>query len=268
METVLTPVRSARVHYRHDLRSLIYVVLDTGNGGIIRNLSDRGAGIQAVGALRANQTVRIQFELRFPRLRIDTRAEVIWSASSGQCGVRFLDLPPRQARQIDEWILGNLLECIPHNTSANIFALPVGPEPVVKEDGLLVSAASRNVIALEPPKRVREGELQNRGASGRDASMELDWLSQPLSGRSVAWMVDSLIVVAALLLFSLIFLSVAHELPRWPLSLGLGLGAAIFVVAFYWGFFRYFAGASLGERLARLTEPGDGENEEEAARFR
>jgi hypothetical protein len=274
MEAVSTPVRHARAHHRHDLRALTYVVLDEGNGGIIRNLTNRGAAIQAVAALHPDQVVRIRFELRYPKLRVDTRAEVKWANPSGQCGVRFLDVSPRVARQINEWIFGNLLESIPQHSGRNgsIFAHALQiAEPVAEDDGLLVSSTSRKVISLQPRSVPgNAGSAMNSSANLLDASLELDWLSQPLSGWSLAWTVDSLIVVAALLLFSLVFLSIAHELPKWPENLEVAFGAAIFVAAFYWGFFQFFAGASMGARLARLTSADHKEDEEarNAARFR
>ena len=80
------------------------------------------------------------------------------------------------------------------------------------------------------------------------------WLSQPLSGRTLAWLVDGLIVVAGLLLFALIFLSIAHELPPWSVTLGAFLAAAAFIVAAYWGVFAVFGGPSLGARLARASD--------------
>jgi hypothetical protein len=85
----------------------------------------------------------------------------------------------------------------------------------------------------------------------------------------LAWTVDSLVVVASLLLFGLVFLSVTHELPRWPFSLEWGVGAAILVTALYWGFSFVFGRATLGARLARLTG-GDQENEDagDTDRFR
>jgi hypothetical protein len=99
---------------------------------------------------------------------------------------------------------------------------------------------------------------------------ELDWLSRPISGRQMAWTLNSLIVFAALLLFSLVFLAVTQDLPRWPLDLEAGFVAAIVVIAFYWMFFRLLGGSSLGDRLARLAEsdvPGDKEARD-CARFR
>lgn len=271
MEAVSSPAQHARAHYRHDLRTLTYVVLDGANGGIIRNLTHQGATIQAVGALRADQIVRLRFELRYPRLRVETRGEVVWAKPSGQCGVRFLDLSPRLARQINEWIFGNLLESIPQHAGRNgsIFApiLQIA-ESIAEEDGLLVSSASRKVIPLERATYSRVlPSATDRVAN--PSSLELDWLSQPLSGRSLAWIVDSLIVIAALLLFSLVFLSIVHELPKWPKNLEAGFGATIFVVASYWGFFRIFGGASMGARLARITATDeDDEDVRNAARFR
>jgi hypothetical protein len=270
MEAVSSPAQNRRAEYRHDLRALTYVVLDQANGGIIRNLTCRGAAIQAVAALPVNQVVRVRFELRYPRLRVEARGQVLWSDSSGRCGVRFLDLSAGTARQINEWIFGSLLESIPQYAGGNrsIFA-PIGQMagPVVEDDGLLVSSTSRRVIPMQVPRETPSAEQRTAGQVS--SSVELDWLSQPLSGWSLAWLVDSLIVVAAMLLFGLVFLSVAHELPKWPENAEAAVAAAIFVVAFYWGFFRLLAGASMGARLMHLSGADARELEAGgAARFR
>jgi len=273
MEAVTSPARPARAHHRHSLRTLTYVVLDEANGGIIRNLNHEGVAVQAVAALRLHQMVRLRFELRFPRLRVEARGEVLWSNSSGQCGVRFLDLPPRMIRQINEWIFGNLLESVPqHSPHAgsilwNVTSISGSTE---ESDGLIVSQAPRKVIQLEPqPLHIESSPEEDKAPSPlADAPLELDWLSQPLSGRSLAWAVDSLVVVASLLLFGLVFLSVTHELPRWPLSLEAGLGAVILVVALYCGFSFAFGRATLGARLARLTGRDQEDDDGEEDRFR
>ena len=110
MDAGTSPAKQMRAQHRHELRSLTYVTLDQANGGIVRNLTHDGIGVQVVAALRPQQQLRVRFELRYPRLRVETRGEVMWATFSGQCGIRFLDLPDRTGRQINEWILGNLLE--------------------------------------------------------------------------------------------------------------------------------------------------------------
>src|SRR5580700_1972854 len=150
MQASAVSARQARAHYRHELRTLTYVTLDDANGGIIRNLNHEGVAVQAVGSLREQQRVRLRFELRFPRLRVDTYGQVSWAGSSGQCGVRFLNLPAQTARQIDQWIFSNLLDALAHDAARDhsIFATLL-PSPAVEEniekenDGLTVSAAPR-----------------------------------------------------------------------------------------------------------------------------
>jgi hypothetical protein len=269
MHAASTSTRQVRAHHRQSLHTLTYVTLDEGNGGIVRNLSHEGVAIQAVGALRLHQRVRVRFELRQPRVRIDCQGEVAWADASGQCGIRFLDLPPQTIRQINEWIFGDLLDSIPSRTNS-IFG--AASEARAEGDGLLLSSGARKVIQLQLPEvggQLGSSEAVDTEVSA-EAPHELDWLSRPLSGKQMAWTLNSLIVFAAMLLFSLVFLAVTHELPRWPLDLEAGFGAVIFVIAFYWLFFRVLGGTSMGARLARLAGSdfsGD-ENAEDSARFR
>jgi len=275
MQAGLSPAREARARCRHEVLSLLYVTLDETNGGIIRNLTHEGMAVQAVVAVRPGQRLRVRFELPRPRLRVDTRGEVVWAEPGGRCGVRFLDLSPRVERRIDEWIFGNLLESAPlHSQQVGSMFPSSRPmtTPLVagatEDDGLMISPAVVKVIELpsQPGPHVPLGGQEDAEAAA-GTSVELDWLSRPLSSRGIAWLVNTLTVVAALLLFTLVFLAVARELPRWPVAMA--TGATIFVAAAYWGFFKLFGGISLGARLARLAgyEP---EDEEPAgnARFR
>lgn len=274
MEAGLSPARQARVKHRHELRTLTYVTLDQADVGIVRNLNHEGIGVQAVAALRLHEQLRVRFELRNPRLRVETRGEVTWSTASGQCGIRFLDLPPRMVRQINEWIFGNLLEGISHH--AERAGLMFGwsplcspcPDIVGEEDGLIVSAAPVKVLELRaltvPAQRVAAHDYGAEAVP--QARSELDWLSQPLSGRALAWTVNSLVVVAALLLFVLVFLSVTGAPPQRPLTM-LG-GAVLFVAGLYWGFFQLFGRLSPGKRLARSTECDRDQEEAKGDRFR
>ena len=279
MQAVSFPARQPRTQYRHELRTLTYVSLDEGNGGIIRNLNQQGVAVQAVGPLHEQQRVRLRFELRFPRLRVETYGQVSWASSSGQCGIRFVDLPPRARHQISEWIFANLLDSIareathPQSMFGNSSVVSITRE---EDDGLIVSAPPHAAIRLEPSvagrnaahvlRPPREEDLADLAS---DPRAQTTWLSQPLSGRTLAWLVDTLVMLAALLLFALIFLSIAHELPQWRLTLGAASVAVIFVAAAYWALFAIFGGASLGARLAQAASGFAEEEEgEDAGRFR
>jgi hypothetical protein len=282
MQVVSFPARQARAHYRHELRTLTYVTLDDANGGIIRNLNHEGVAVQAVAPLRQHERVRLRFELRYPRLRVETSGQVSWASPSGKCGIRFVDLPARTSHQINEWIFSNLLDALARDAAhpRSIFGasvVSIVEENVPQEeDGLTLSAAPRPAIRLEPIAgkledapvlpQYREEEL---AGPAYEPYVQMSWLSRPVSGRTLAWLVDGLVVTAAVLLFALIFLSIAKELPPWPLTLGTASAAAIFVAATYRAVFAVFGGPSLGTRLAQATSGLEEREESEAAdRFR
>jgi hypothetical protein len=298
MQTASFPARQTRTHYRHELRTLTYVTLDEANGGILRNLNHEGVAVQAVGPLLQHQRVRLRFELRFPRLRVETYGQVSWASPSGQCGIRFVDLPERSRRQINEWIFSNLLDAVARDADhfRSVFGASVvsivheknAREENVREgnpheenapeedDGLTLSPSSCPVIRLEPsvarsdeaPVLPRHSEEDTTDPADYPYG-EMNWLSQPLSGRTIAWLVDGLIVIAGLLLFALIFLSITHELPPWPLTLETASAAAVFVAAVYWAVFAVFGGPSLGARLAQAASGLEEEEEgEDGSRFR
>ncbi|HKN17220.1 MAG TPA: PilZ domain-containing protein [Candidatus Sulfotelmatobacter sp.] len=283
MQVVSFPARQARTHYRHELRTLTYVTLDTANGGIIRNLNSEGVAVQAVAPLRQHQRVRLRFELRFPRLRIETYGQVRWSSPSGQCGIRFVDLPVRTSRGIGEWIFSNLLDSLvrePGNrpifqgSRGSISQAEVTPENAPAESGLILSSYPRPSIRPESSSSWFERTMPpqpHQAESLTEAALQPDlysnWLSRPISARTLAWLVDALIMIAGLLLFTLIFLAITHELPSWPVTLGIATVAALFVAGAYWALFALFGGASLGARLAQAVSCGQ-EEVSEGDRFR
>jgi hypothetical protein len=267
MQAGASPARQVRAQLRHGLRTLTYVTLDQANGGVVRDLTYKGIGVQAVSAVRPGQVLHVRFELRSPRVMVAARGEVMWATESGQCGIRFLDLSPRMTRQISEWIFGSLLVGLPPHADSRFSSRSlelVGEE----DDGLFVSAAPVNVIQLPlRPEAAATASLRgNGGEASSEQEAELDWLSRPLSGRGLAWTVNTLAVLAAVLLFALIVLFVIGEPPKWPVALA--VGAAVLMGALYWGFFRVFGGGSLGARLVRLRDSSREEGEERDPRFR
>lgn len=279
MDAGQAPARQARAQHRHELRTLTYACVEEANGGIVRDINHRGIGLQVVAAVRPQEQLRVRFELCQPRVRVETRGEVLWATRSGQCGIRFLDISPKMARQIDQWIFGNLLEeASLHSERAGF--LFTGPQlagtrsswPATdaadEDDGLMISPAPLHVIELpmRPDLLVPDPAHGVAPQIAPHGSPGFDWLSQPLSGRGLIWTINTLVIVAALLLFAVVFLSITGEPPRWPLTTA---GAtAIFVGVLYWGFFRLFGGASPGERLARMAGRDVEQAEAKHARFR
>jgi hypothetical protein len=245
-----------RLHYRHQIQSLVYVTLDEGNGGIIRNLSQDGAAIQAVGALRPGQQLRVRFDLLNPKTRVDVRAQVSWANPAGQAGLRFMDLCSQSSRQLNDWIFLNLLRGLER-------ASPVLSDPGELDD-LILSASARPAIRL--PLAV------NRVAvNSPSEAVSLAWWPRPLSSRDLARLIDVLVLLSAVLMFFCIFLGVAHTLPAWPVATALAAGVSGFFTALYWYLCSWLGCGTAGVQLARMAMQ-DTEAEkmlrEEESRFR
>ncbi|MBZ5694958.1 MAG: TonB family protein [Acidobacteriia bacterium] len=99
------PASERRLHTRQQLRSLAYVVLDEGNGGIVLNISEGGFSVQAVTSLVEDALPSVRFQLSGSREWIETGARIAWRGESKKVvGLAFVDLPDQAAGQIREWI--------------------------------------------------------------------------------------------------------------------------------------------------------------------
>jgi len=249
--------QNQRVHYRHPIHSLVYVTLEQGNGGIIRNLSEDGAAIQAVGPLEPHQSLRILFDLLSPKTRVDVHAKVAWANPSGQAGLCFLDLDPGSRRQLNEWIFLHLLRGA--EQASRILNGPGG------NDDLILSGSARPAIRL-PGLAVLESTVREP-----PDMLSFPWWPRPVSTRTLARLMDGLVVFSAVLMFFCAFLAVAHTLPPWEVALGLLVGAFGFFSTLYWCLFAVMGRGTAGVRLARIAG-GDADAEanlrEREARFR
>jgi PilZ domain len=254
-----SPARDAsgnqRIHYRHPIHSLIYVILDEGNGGIIRNLSQNGAAVQAVGALRPGQEIRMRFDLLKPRSRFDVRAVVSWANPSGQAGVRFTDVSRQTCRQLNEWIFANLMRGLEQTSPA----YPVPGE----QDDLILSTYARPAIrvglraASAPAPRKTEDVIS------------LGWWPVPIRPTVLAKFMDCLILFSAILMFFCAFLATAREIPAWPLTALVGVGVCGLFTSLYWCLGSWLGCGTLGAQLAKTAVRGRNlPMREQRARFR
>ncbi len=204
--------------------------------------------IQAVAPLQPNQQLNLRFELLSPRVRIDAQGRVAWANSSGQGGVQFLDLTPRAQRSLRDWLLIQMFSAAAISGRDSIFS--------ALESELTFSADARPAIVVEPP--VAEDYESPR----------VTWGLFSLTARSFSIFVDTLVLLCAVLLFSISSIAVMGALPAWPLAIALLLTASTIFVAVYQVLFSDFlCGATPGRRLALLASYPPGQ-EEEAQRFR
>lgn len=105
---------------------------------------------------------------------------------------------------------------------------------------LLFSAASRPTIELEPrtttPQRFR-----------------LQWCPVPISLTALTKLLDGLILLCAVLLFTVMSLIMTNILPTWPVTVLLAVGITAVFVALYWFLFVFWIGATPGAHLAQMA---------------
>jgi hypothetical protein len=219
---------------RFPLRSLAYVRLENNNGGIIRDLTESGIALQAVSPLKPGDDVVLHFDLFSPRVRIESRARVAWADESGQAGVSFTDLSPRVRRAVRDWMLIQILTAAAASGRDTIFA-PLDTQ-------LVLSPAAMPAIAL--PAQPTVGEIQ--------------WGLFDVSTRTFSIILDTVVLICAVLLFSVTAIAAMGGLPPLPIAATLLMAsAAIFVAVYHLIFSDFLCGPTPGKRLADVAASAD-----------
>jgi TonB family protein len=98
-----------RSHVRQKLAAVVYLDIGTDNGGIAVDLSEEGAGVQAVGPLTERTDVVLRIQLPNSQRPIETPAQIAWVRESHRfAGIRFVDMPPEARARIQECISSQL----------------------------------------------------------------------------------------------------------------------------------------------------------------
>jgi len=239
--------QNRRSGYRHKLRSLSHIKLDSGNFGILRDVSDRGATLQLLSRLAPDQIVHLQLELANPRLRFEVEARVVWSDSLAQAGLIFVNISSRSQRLLKEWLFTQILSdshrVVGDHASELLFSAPLRPTIHLQPN-----ASSR----LSPATPVR-----------------LLWFNLP--ALRFSRLVDATALMCAVLLFNLMVLFLTDMLPSWRVALALVLCVTVAFAAMYWLVFAIWFGVTPGTRLAELASAEVGKwvpREREIVRFR
>ncbi len=264
-------VRTPRQHFRHSLACLAYVRLDHANGGIIRNISLSGIGIQAVGRLHAGQVMHLRFELLRPKVRIEATGQVAWANEFGQAGITFLNLPPRPQRVLKEWLMTDLLAAASELAPGKAPILhPI--DHIVAADGLIVSDAPVPSITIgDSAASAGESDATSDSEGPAEMPLRFSWWPADISPGTFAGFVDFLVVASAVLLFSVIAIESTGIIP----SPWIGTAFAVFLAGafgmIYYVLFTGLSGHTLGRKLARIAAEDlawMNNSEEQSARFR
>lgn len=254
-----------RCRYRRPFHSLAYVKLGTENGGILRDISDHGAALQAVAPLEAGQVVHLHFDLLGPnpgaaRRRMDVEGRVAWCSSSGQAGVQFQNLGEPARRHLNEWIFGGILASI-----AQLAPVLSNADPL-EDENLRLAPAGRAPIALPlTPPTIRRVALEN------DEDLLLDWLLDRISPRALSLTVDGLVLSVAALLFLVVALAVTKTIPGWAASFAFVACVLAFCGVLYHWMCRFLGMQTAGQWIAEhavQVRQADHRAWETSARFR
>ena len=234
--------------YRHKLRSLAYVNLGSTSAAILRDLGQSGLAMQTATPLPVGEQVELRLDLPSPRTRLEAVGRIVWTDSSAQAGVEFVSLTERSQLALSEWIFAQLL------TDAG---------RVMGEGELLFSTAARPAIQMPSFLPASEAE---------DQLPRLRLFGFVVSTKRFARIVDGLVLLCAVLLFSLMSLFLIDILPSWPFTMAFLVMATAMFAGVYWLVFVMWFGATPGTRLAVLAGASAGDEPiaqpVQAARFR
>jgi len=94
-----------RLHARRPVRSIAYVELDEGNGGIVLNVSEGGMAVHAVVGLMEENLPQMRIQLPQQKDWVEIGARVAWTGMSRRiAGLEFTDLPELARNQIRDWL--------------------------------------------------------------------------------------------------------------------------------------------------------------------
>ncbi|HTZ99739.1 MAG TPA: TonB family protein [Candidatus Aquilonibacter sp.] len=195
-----------RTHARQSTRTLSYVELDEGNGGIVLNASEGGLSVQAVMSLMEDALPKMRFQLSESNDWLETSARVVWANRTRKvAGLQFVDLPEEIRTQIRDWVARG-------GTAAPAGARPVAEPRADRGDKLIGAEASTepSVIASEPAsdpntssvfaRKQLEGPGHIGGARASDDALSVATREARLPDRS--WNLAA--VVAGLAILSLV----------------------------------------------------------------
>ncbi len=93
-----------RTERRQRPLKLIYVELCSANGGMMRDISEKGFAMRAMMPLRAGEITAFAFSLN-PSTRLEGKCKILWVEENGRvAGMQFTEVPRNLRAQIRDWL--------------------------------------------------------------------------------------------------------------------------------------------------------------------
>jgi TonB family protein len=141
-----------RVYFRQPVRSLAYVELGEGNGGIVLNVSEGGIAVQAVMSLLSDELPCVRVQMAHSKKRIEAKGRITWTGGLRKtAGIEFIDLSQEARSLLREWVA---LEAPSKDFLEEM------TDPIRKEDfsGLVENISAPAALETQPDPPVASAE--------------------------------------------------------------------------------------------------------------
>lgn len=158
-----------RLYRRQPIRSLAYVELDEGNGGIVLNISEGGLSVQAVTSLMDDLLPGVRFQLSESDGWVEANARITWTDQSRKvAGLEFADLAEDSRNRIRKWIVRESLsaEEVIQAEAASPEKLPSGVDSDSGETTTLPSLVAATVFIAEDSSGRRQHDATSLLVNG------------------------------------------------------------------------------------------------------
>jgi DNA-binding response OmpR family regulator len=112
--------RERRQSARVAVQAAVSIRIDDSDAveGIMLDLSTGGMDVLAAKPLSSAAMVRVSFGLPDGGAGVEADAEVVWSTSNGQSGLRFLDIDAEMRQAMGEWLAAHSHDALPEEPDA------------------------------------------------------------------------------------------------------------------------------------------------------
>jgi PilZ domain len=171
-----------RVYQRLSISPRLYVLLgDSGNDGILNDLSEGGVALDIVGSPPPGEYVDVDFEMSELGRHFEAKGRITWrDESANKVGLSFLDLPEAARGQIREWLAMKTASAVAARPTVVLdadreSALSAAPpsKTEIPADRPVETAPAKSIV--EPPSEAQSGAVTQAevGPTGKENGDQL-----------------------------------------------------------------------------------------------